>query len=385
VANSLPASGGPFLLSAFRINKLFTNKIKHGLGGQNTMMEIMQQINWWIVVLFIAICYIATILKIVSEKEMGIRILWGYIFPKPLKSGLHLIPWPMRITKVTKNAIKVDFGTLDVADTERANQANASQSWFIMQEPIRINWGDIQSSDNLSAEDRKQYENDPLAKRLTTDPHIYFIFKVLDLKNLVEVAGGLNEAMDRIKDTCITSLQEEAGKTFVAKAIKEIDSLSNKILKEVEWLVGDPDATERPGKTRNDSWGVDIKEVRVKDLGTSHAINIAISSRSAKVAEAAGDATATVLTADGDAYATKKNASANKFKSREEGKGVASAIQARAKAASEPGGDLVIKCDTLKEGLAHGKATILPLDLSILSAATSIKVAVDAVGKKEGE
>ena len=314
---------------------------------------------------------------------MAVRIFWGKIL-KPLKSGPHFVPWPQRITRVTKNAIKVDFGTLDhPSDLERASQADASQSWFVMKEPVRINWGDIESS-GLSAEDCKQYENDPLSKRLTTDPHLYFIFRVFNLTNLIEEAGGLNEAMDRIKDTCITALSEEAGQTFVAKAIKEVGTLSDKIREEVEWLVGDPDA-KRGDQEPNRSWGVDVLEIRIKDLGTSHAVNTAVSTRSAKVAEAAGEATAAILKAEGEKTKLTKEGEGRAAATTVEGTAVASAIKARAKAVSQPGGELIAKLDALETGLEHGRTVILPADLSILTAATSVKAVLDAVGKKEGE
>lgn len=351
-------------------------------------------INWWIVAIVAIICFAIASIKTVSEREMALWIILGYIL-MPFKSGPHFVPWPSRLEKAPKTSIKVDFGTLDKEEVERINMANASQSWYVFAEPMRINWGDIESS-GLSEIEMKQYENDPLAKRLTTDPHLYFIFKVHDLRKLVEVAGGLNEAMDRIRDTCFTALQEEAGKTFLAKAVKEIDQLSEKILREVEWLVGDPDATSRAGRKPNESWGVDVKEVRIKALGTSHAVNTAVSSRSAKAAEAAGDAIATTLRAGaeevrltkegkGRAAAKTVEAEAEQVRLTKEGEGRAAAITARAKAVSEEGGELVVKLDALETGLEHGKTVILPADLSILTAATSVKAVLDELGKKEGE
>jgi regulator of protease activity HflC (stomatin/prohibitin superfamily) len=346
------------------------------------MYTLFSNINWWVVTIVAIICYVASCVKIVSEKERAILIFWGKIL-KPLESGPHIVPWPMRVTKVTKNQIKVDFGTLDASDVARANQANASMSWFVMEEPIRINWGDIESS-GLSAEDRVQYKNDPLAQRLTTDPHMYFIFRVFNLTSLIEEAGGLNEAMDRIKDTCVTALSAEAGQTFVAKAIKEISSISDKIRTKVEILVGAPNLNP---PSPNRSWGVDVVEVRIKDLGTPRRTNEAVADRSATIARADGEATGTVLKAAGEKTRLTQEGEGRAAATTIEGTATASAIKARAEAVSQPGGELIAKLDTLKAGLEYGKTVILPADLSILTAATSVKAVLDAVGKdkKEGE
>lgn len=346
------------------------------------MTEFFSNINWWTVALVAVFCYIASTIKIVSEKEVGVWIFWGHIL-RVLKSGPHFVPWPTRFTKFSKNQIKVDFGTLDTADVERANQANASQSWFIFQEPIRINWGDIESS-GLTDDERKQYEGDPFAKRLTTDPHMYFIFKIFNPIKLIEEAGGLNEAMDRIKDTCVTALSKVAGQTFVAKAIKEIDGISDKIRKDVEWLVGDPNAEERNGKKPDleHSWGVDVLEVRIKDLGTPRRTNEAVADRSATVARAAGEATATELKAEAEKTKRTKEGEGAAAAIKAEGTATANAIKVRAKAVSTPGGELVIRYDTLGQAIKDGNVTILPMDQSILTGVASVKAVLDAVEKK---
>jgi regulator of protease activity HflC (stomatin/prohibitin superfamily) len=331
------------------------------------------------VAIIAVVCYFASSINVVSEKERALLIFWGRIL-KTLESGPHFVLWPFqRITRITKNAIKVDFGTLDDEDATRLSESDASQSWFVMKEPIRINWGDISSYVGLSDEERKQYENDPFAKRLTTDPHIYFVFRVCNLKNLIEEAGGLTEARDRIKDTCVTALSEEAGKTFVAKAIREVNTLSNKLRAKVEILVGAPGLTP---PSPNRSWGVDVLEVRIKDLGTPHRTNEAVADRSATVARAAGEASATLLRAASEKVRLTQEGEGRAAAAKIEGKAAASAIQARAKAMSKPGGEVIAKLDALK-GLAGSKTIILPADLTLLTTATSIKTVLDGLTGKE--
>lgn len=348
------------------------------------MYNLFANVNWWIVAVAVVICYIVSSIKIVSEQERAVLVFMGRIL-KAVESGPHIVLWPLFwLRRAPKNAIKVDFGTLDDQnDISRAAQSDTSISWFVLRGPVRISWGDLDSS-GLPDNERKQYVNDPYAKRLTTDPHLYFIFRVHDVCSLVEEAGGLEEAMDRIRDTCVTALSEEAGKTFVAKAIKEIDSLSDKIRDEVEWLVGDPNAKTRPGKNPNRSWGVDVLEVRIKDIGTSHAVNTAVSERSATVAKAAGEAMATELKANAEEIRLTKVGKGEAAAIEAKGAATAGAITARAEAVSSPGGQLIAQLDALKEGIEKGNVTILPADLTLLTTATSLKAAIDALGKKKG-
>ena len=347
------------------------------------LSNFFAETNWFLVFFFAILCYSVTLIRVVNERERGIIIFLGKIIKK-VESGPCIVPPLGRLTKVTKNAIKVDFGTLNPEDIEKINRADPSISWYIMEESVRINWGDLEST-NLSEKEKGIYLNDPFSKRLTTDPHLYFIFKVHDLQKLVEVAGGMDEAIERIKDTCISALQDMAGKTFVAKAIKEIDSISDKIKKEVEWLVGDPNAEPKPGKKDNDSWGVDVKEVRIKDLGTSHAVNIAISERSSEIAKADGRKKAKILDTDGEVYHTRGNASADRFRDEQLSIGQAALIKKRAKAASEKNGELIVKTDALVEAVKNGNVTILPLDNSLLTSAFALKdifSGKDKIGRK---
>lgn len=356
-------------------------------------------INWGVIALVVILCHLVANLRTVSEREQAISVLFGKIL-EPMESGLHFVPWPMRMVKATKNSIKVDFGTLNVEDEGRAAKANESQSWFVMPEPIRMNWGDIKSSEGLSPEERKRFENDPLAQRLTTDPHMYFIFRISNLSSLVSEAGGLDEAMDRIKDTCVTALQEQAGKTFVAKAIRDIDPLSDRIRERVEDLVGDPQGQERLkklGKTTR-SWGVDVYEVRIKDLGTPHRTNTAVADRASAIAVADGEATGVRLkaageeerlkrTADGKSYEIKTLAGAEKKRLEKEGAGRAAAFKARSEAVGTDQGPLLARLDALTTGLQYGKTVILPADASLLTAALSIKEALGITNTetKKGE
>lgn len=344
-------------------------------------------IMWWAVALVMCACHFIGSIKIINEQEVGVRVLFGVILNGQLDSGPYFVPWPMRLRKGTKNSVQVDFGTLDQSQMDRAAQSEESPSWYLMTEPIRINWGDINSDPDTTPEEKEAYKHDPYAQRLTTDPHLYFRFKVYNLVNLIRTVGDIEEAIERIKDTCVTALSERAGKTFVARAVQEIDILSQEIFNRVQELVIDPQS-EAFRRNPQESWGIDIEDVRVKDLGTPRRTNIAVAERSKAVAEADGRATATRLDAaaerdkliqeaEGRAQAKEREALAEKKRLTEVGEGQAAALKARAEVVDSPGGKMILQAETLQRGLEAGRTVVLPANFGsltdILTAVTAAK------------
>ena len=180
-------------------------------------------VKWWVVVLVAMVCNLLGAIKVVSEREQAVSIFLGIIL-EPLKSGPHLIPWPMRLERATINSIKVDFGTLDDSLVE-GSRKNDDAALYVMEEPIRINWGDIDCTDNITPEERKMYEDSQYAHEITTDPHLFFVMNIGNLIRLIRKAGSLENALKLIKDACVAALTEKAGGTFVAKARKEVGQL----------------------------------------------------------------------------------------------------------------------------------------------------------------
>lgn len=364
--------------------------------------EFKIKINWELIPLTIAICHIISSIKIVREQEIAVLIFFGVILEE-WKSGFHFALWPFFYTrKETKNSVQVDFGTLDERDTKntelirRSEESEKSQSWFVMREPVRINWGDIKSLG--TEEEKKQYDQDPLASAITTDPHLYFRLRISNLGHLIERVGGLEEAIERIKDTCVRVLTQEAGKTFVSKARKEMSELSAKLKEAVEDLAGDPEAVKRvlmkksklaetEEQITNRSWGVDIEDVAIKDIGLPYDTNKALAERTAKIT--AADASAKALTRQSE---SEKIAAANAAEAKcntltKEGEGEAAKIKAIANAIKEggKGATLPLKIEALKEGLKYGKTTILPMDMSLLTHIVSVAEAIKTSGTKKPE
>ena len=354
--------------------------------------------KWWIPAIVASVSHFITAIKVVDVNEMAVTKLFGY-FLADLKSGLALVPWPVKLYKVTKGQIHVSFGTLESQeDIELAQKSADSDQWFMMERPVRINWGDIFSTRNITPEDRKAFVNDPLAQRITTDPHQYLMMRVVNLRALIVEVGSLEAAIERIIATCITSLQNIAGKTYAAKATGEIDEISDLQKLAVETLVGDPYTDKKPGagvegKKSQPSWGLDILLVRVKDLGIPHRTNSGLVDRSEIIAKAQGNATATVLQGQSEGEKRERLAEARRVELLKEGegngaaeaalgRGRAQAMTAMAEAVSKPGGELIVRTEAWKAGLEHGKAVIVPADMSIMSGILSAQAALKATENK---
>ena len=121
---------------------------------------------------------------------------------------------------------------------ERADKSEDSESLYVLRQPVRINWAGISTARDVTDEEMKIYSKDPFAQEMITDPHIYFIIQISGFISLIREIGSLEEAIERIRDVCVTALTEYAGQTFLAKARGEISTISELIKKRVEDLGG---------------------------------------------------------------------------------------------------------------------------------------------------
>jgi regulator of protease activity HflC (stomatin/prohibitin superfamily) len=164
----------------------------------------------------------------------------------------------------------------------------------------------------------------------------------------------------------------------LAKAVKEVKDLSSALRTCVEILVADPQAIQRQQAQVEDSWGVDIEEVRIKTLGTSHTVNRSIAKRASDIAEADGLATAAARKAEGErdrlrteaegtAEAMERIATAERTRLEQEGQGQAAALAARAEVLTTDGGRMIATIDAWKTGLENGNVVIVPTDMGGLA------------------
>lgn len=352
-------------------------------------------IKWWTITFTIVVCHFVASIKVIGPRENGVMILLGRIIGpskglRHIKSGARFAPWPIQIIRITKNEIVSHFGTAGDEETrKKAEMSSDSQSWYVDTEPIRINFG------IPDATEAKEFLHDPLAERLTVDPHMYVTIEIFDPATYVEKVGhSVEEGLERIKATATRAMQEMAGRTFVAKAVKNIGEMNTQLLTEIEELVGDPDAPA--GTAVRDSWGVNVVEAGIKSLGLPKTINIALRDLASIVPKAERISRATSITADGEEARLVKegrgNASALLAKNEAEADGItkkgvatAAALAARGRALDESAGArTIIQTDAVIAGLQHGKAVFLPSGgiSDLVSAVVTGAAAYDATKPK---
>lgn len=350
----------------------------------------------WLLVVGLAAFHWIDAAKTVGENELVITDTFG-VLSDHLDNGLNFVPFPVKIHRVTKNDIKVNFGTLDKATIDKGKNSN-SPSTHTMEEAIRITFGDARTVDPTTVglgtreEVVQKYGDDLLAKSLTVDPHLYFVFAVHDLRKLKIKAGGVIEAIDRIKSACVSVMSDQAGKTFVMHAQASLRLFNESMYNEVEYITGDKqpsDPAYSKGRPTMSDWGIDVKEVRVESLGIPHKTNTALAERSAEIAKAEGIASATIKQSRADREATENAAHGESLRIRETGNAEADAIKSkgaataqaiakRAKAVQKPGGELILKTDAWAEVAKHGKVVIVPTDSSAMTELFKAQTVTDA-------
>lgn len=349
-------------------------------------------IKWWIVSITLIVCHIIASIKVIGPRENGVMIFLGRIISsgreyRHFESGAIYAPWPIQIVRLTKNEITTHFGTADEEVKKKANSATSSESWFVDTEPIRISFG------LPSDEDKRKYKNDPLAERITVDPHLYVTIQIYDPALWIEAVGyTVEEGLERIIGTTIRALTEIAGRIFVGKAVETTSVINEQLFGIVQGLVGDPDVV---GVKARDSWGVDIKEVGVKSWGLPKRVNIALADRANNITVADGEATALsrkaesekdqlIKIGEGNAEAKKADAVAEAMLILKTGEAENVVLAQRAKIAGTKGGRTIVTADALEAGLKHGKATIIPADFGggLVSAFLAGKAALDATEEK---
>lgn len=342
-----------------------------------------QSVSWVMIAVAIAIAHGVGGLRTMSEQEKGVIILFGRIL-RSVDSGLYFAPWPMRVRKISKTGIKIDFGTIDPEERAKIERSGPSSSWFILEDPMHTEWGDIESyidektGKGLTPAEKAVYDNNPLAKQITTDPHVFFIMKVWDFPRLISEVGGFEEAVDRIRDICHGVLSEKAGKSFAALAQSQIGEINLSMKKRVEELIGDPEGNARlvaEGKPEMPPWGIDVTNVVLKKLGIHHDTNTAAVKRSADILQADGEARATIrksvarkteLTNEGEGQAASQMATnaAEADRIKRTGDAENEVFDKRAKIAGKKGGRVIIAAESVEAGLKHGKTVIVPADFT---------------------
>jgi regulator of protease activity HflC (stomatin/prohibitin superfamily) len=371
--------------------------------------------DWRIALVAIAIHVYLSIVSI-NERQLGAMFFWGKPIKdsrsktgfKDLDSGPYFAFWPFfYIRTATKNVVQIEIGVLEEGEKEKAKKLEDSVSVYLLEDPLRVNWGNINTANPpANKKEREMFKKgDPYADNMVTDTRVTVRFCIQSLTKLILKAGSLDEGIELIQKVATSTLVSHAGKSFVGRAIRNMDALDNKLKKAVEEFVVDPNSSAYSSSPEK-SWGIDVEKTQVTRLGTSKRVNQAIADKDKVIFLAQGEKTRLIEEGIGTAEATKQKAYAEKIRLTEEGVGTANAIKAKAEADRErlvkegqgnaeaaklllfaqqegtaklaelaklPEGQLVLQLQALQKGLEAGNTVILPAELSKLVGALTDK------------
>lgn len=340
-------------------------------------------INWSIIFSAICLAHFLVSIDLIGEQEIGALKFLGRL-QLNLNSGPHFVPFLFYSVRIIpKNSVQFEFGTMsDPESLKQVERSQASNLLWMDPEPIRITWTDINT---LSLDDsvKRLYAQSLFAREITTDPRFLCSYKVSDACRFIEVVGDIQEANRRIKAVCVSTLSEEAGVTFLARAQNQLVQLNERLLHRVEELVGDPNSLPNP---RYESWGVDIQTVSLISFGTPKRTNEGMAERSKEIAVSQGTKQATITVSEGE---SQKNINLSVAKRQETinlSEGEAVAIRNKAQAAAdairsrssaierERYGELLVRLDAVIASLTtgQGKTVIVPGDMSFIKDAMAI-------------
>ncbi|MEK7650349.1 MAG: SPFH domain-containing protein [Patescibacteria group bacterium] len=316
---------------------------------------------------FLVVCYTLASLRQVGEDEHAAKTFFG----RPMQnvdSGLTFVPlFICRLVRFSTNLQTLVIGSPREHPTERDSDGKIktfdfvpSRGTLVSEEPLRITTASYTAAEwkvdgnPLSEDDVKKRfpREDALAGRSTIDPQIIVTFIVLDACKFVKAVGSKIElAVAPIAQAARGTLQAFCGKRDLSFIIHQLeDEAQKQLLRDLEILVGDPDSLDPNSKKEPLHWGVDIRGVRISDIGLSYKVNNALSE-----ARAAGARKETTIT----------DAEANKKKFELEGEGAAKAafllLQAQARGSAKMAkimktdeGKLAAQLQAMKEALSKG-------------------------------
>lgn len=331
-------------------------------------------ICWWAVALVAIVCHIALSIVVVNERQLGAVFLLGKSLGD-IGSGPHFVFWPFcYIRKGTRNIIQLEIGVLTEEERKKAALLEKSESVFLLEDPFFLNWNSVDSVGDATPEEKERFDSNPYGKPMVTSTHLTIRFQVWSYTNLIINAGSLPEAIELIRNTAMAALIAHAGRSFVGRAIANMEKVDDELKEKIEEFVADPNS-DAFRKNPKRSWGVNIRKTQITRMGTARRISEAQADQGKTIYNAQAERFKTEEVAAGQARATELKAEAERKRLEKEGAGRAEAerlllfaqkkgLEELANLAKLPEGQLVLQLQALERGLKEGKVVILPLELS---------------------
>jgi hypothetical protein len=258
--------------------------------------------------------------KQVAADELSTVLLFGRPSWQLKKPGLAFAPLGIcSIRTDPRGHIQLEIGTPTIVDPEgivrpmttqeRENAVNRAreQGIFIDSEPMRITFGTAKTANygllappelkqtgkeaelgEFITDEKAMYSDrtsDPLNERLTPDPHLTLIWEIEHHPAFLQRIGSIDLGNQFIRRATTSALQEIAGQTTPAIAIRHLDVVNRHITYKTELRVGeyendkDPESMKTTSNGNQESrypWvGINFINAQINTWGLPKRVNVA--------------------------------------------------------------------------------------------------------------
>ncbi len=347
----------------------------------------------WLGVILLGL-YTILSLKTVEGNEQAALLIFGALMGE-YQDGLKFVPFGIgKLIIVTTEYIQIQYGSPLEDDKgvkieeyslqeQKLTQTKDSRHGFYLRypRPFRVSFiGKEYTTTEVKkdTEGKVIYERGkpivtgrktipskhPLEQPMTTDPQALLLYRIIHPALFYKRVGTTELANSNLAGQVASAIQSVAGKITVREAQQDLKTFSQITRQWLEWLVGEEDyeppehvPRNKDGKVKkNPSWGIDINNVSVQTLGLPQRLNEALRDNASAAASA---------------ISIKTRAEADRVRLQEEGEGIAHArkvlllaeaegFEAKALAASKPGGQEVLAAETVREALHGANYSIIP-------------------------
>lgn len=250
---------------------------------------IVFKLNLAIPLVILTVLYLASSLKIVKSEEQGVIRFLGAIVKK-VNPGLVFVP-PVVSDLIKVPSIEIQF------------ELNTKTGKIVIDDP---------NQPDLAASRTVVYKsgNGPGAysQPIHSSPSWAFRLKFKDVERSIKILGPnmILKAVSDIAEIAISINQEYAGKNTYEDTLGKIEELSRKVLRAIEWHIGEEveedQIPKNAGSEQPADWGIDLTKVSFTDHGLPEQVLVA----NAELAASASNAEAEKRRADASAYRIEK-------------------------------------------------------------------------------
>jgi hypothetical protein len=286
-------------------------------------------VDWWLLWGILLAAYIIVMTEKANQDELVAIRLFGRPVWEIEDGGLVHAPWPIAdIARAPGTMIYLEIGS----PIKETNAEGVSVPVLVdpdlekvykvyrMQEPMRISFATpeiadykLTGGDDPVAQKREKERytaEDPVHRRLTTDPHLALIYRIDDFMIFLRRVSSVESANQIIRTAGVSAFQQIAGKLTPAMAISYQELINEHVTRVIEIRVGErkdaKEAEKEGAEQRYPYLGIDFASAQVSVWGLPRRIN---------------EAQANVGRAGFRAQATRVKAAAEKDRLSEEGRG----------------------------------------------------------------